>query len=488
MPAKDFYVAIELGSSKITGIAGQKKMDGSVTVIATATEEAAASIRKGIVYNIDKTSQAIRNIVQKLQNQLQTEIIRVHVGVGGQGIRSVLNTITSDLDQATVISNAIADTMNDHNRSTQYPGQMILDVATQEYRVDSQLQIDPVGIECNRLEGNFLNIIWRESFYRNLNKCFEQQDMPQAYYYLAPMALADSVLSDSERRSGCVLVDLGSGTTTVSVYYKNILRHMVTIPLGGDNLTKDIASFHIDEAEAEKMKLKYAAAYTSPSEVDLDMKLSIDPNRSILQRDFITMVEARTEEIIKNALAQIPSEYADKLMGGIILTGGMSCMKNMEAAVRKYSNIDKIRIARTVNISVTSKPQNLVSEDGTMCTAIALIAKADQLSSGRPLSEVNNLFSEEQPATHIDEETRPGGAFGPGKVPTGRELRAKEEEEERRRQEQEAKEAEERRLKEEEERKRKEEEEQKRRENSIGRKLMRGLKRIVSTVTEPEDE
>ena len=248
MPAaKDFYVAIELGSSKITGIAAQKKVDGSITVLAIATEEAATLIRKGMVYNIDKTNQCIRSIIQKLQNTLQTEITHVHVGIGGQGIRSLVNTITQDMDEATVVSHAIIDQMRDNNRTTRYPGQTILDDAPQEYKVDSQYQLDPVGIECNRIEGRFLNIVWRDAYCRNLYKCFEQAGMPQPRYYLASMALADNILTDIERRTGCILADLGAGTTTVSIYYKNLLRHTVTIPLGSANITKDITSFHIDD-------------------------------------------------------------------------------------------------------------------------------------------------------------------------------------------------------------------------------------------------
>ena len=206
MPAaKEFYVAIELGSSKITGIAGQKKVDGSVTILATATEPGALCIRRGVVYNIDKTNQCIRNIIQKLQNQLQTEVTLVHVGIGGQGVYSLVNTLATDFDEATVVSHNIIDRMMDSNRATRYANKTILDVAPQEFKVDSQFQLDPVGIECNRVEGNFLNIVWRDSFCRNLYKCFEQPGMPEPRYYLAPMSLADSVLSDSERRGGCVL-------------------------------------------------------------------------------------------------------------------------------------------------------------------------------------------------------------------------------------------------------------------------------------------
>lgn len=398
MPAaKDFYVAIELGSSKITGIAGQKKMDGSITVLAIATEEAASCIRKGVVYNIDKTNQCIRNIIQKLQNVLQTEIAIVHVGIAGQGVRGVANVIAKDLDEATVVNNAIIDELTDANRETRYTNSTILEAEPQEYKVDSKFQVDPVGIECNRIEGHFLNIVWREAFYRNLNKCFEQPGMPQFYPCLAPKALADNVLTDTERRTGCVLIDLGAGTTTVSVYYKNILRHMVVIPIGGYNVTKDIASFHIDEIEAEKLKLKYGTAFTSSSDYDPDLKLSIDPQRTILQREFTSMVEARVEEIIKNALAQIPSEYIDKLVGGIIITGGGSNMKNMELAFRKYATIDKVRIASTINKSVTAVKGVTLENNGTLCTVLSLLAESDEKSDGRPLSEINNMFSEEGP-------------------------------------------------------------------------------------------
>lgn len=486
MPAaKDFYVAIELGSSKITGIAGQKKMDGSLTILAIATEEAASCIRKGVVYNIDKTNQSIRNIIQKLQNHLKTEIAIVHVGIGGQGIRGVMNVIPKDLDEATVINNNIIDMMTDTNRATRYPNSTILEAEPQEYKVDNQYQVDPVGIECNRIEGHFLNIVWREAFYRNLNKCFEQPGMPQFYPCLAPKALADNVLTDTERRTGCVLVDLGAGTTTVSVYYKNILRHMVVIPIGGYNVTKDIASFHIDEVDAEKMKIKYGSAFTNTSEFDPDMKFAIDSQRSVPQREFISMVEARVEEIIKNALAQIPSEYIDKLVGGIIITGGGSNMKNMELAFRKYSTIDKVRIAKTINSSVNVGKGVSIENDGTLCTVLSLLAESDQKSDGRPLSEVNNIFNEDVP--QFGGNLRKPEDLKSGQVLTAAERKALEDEERRRKEEEDRKrqEEEEERIKAEAAAKAAAEEE--RRRNSLGARIKRGLLNFGKKMIEEEE-
>ena len=95
--AKEFIVAIELGSSKMTGIAGQKNLDGSINVLAVVKESSSSFIRKGVVYNIDKTAQCLTSIVKKLETQLKTEITKVYVGVGGQSVRSVRNEISKDL-------------------------------------------------------------------------------------------------------------------------------------------------------------------------------------------------------------------------------------------------------------------------------------------------------------------------------------------------------------------------------------------------------
>ena len=206
----EFIVAIELGSTKITGIAGKKNLDGSITVLAVVKEDSTQCIRKGVVYNIDKTVQCLTNIITRLKTVLKSDIAHVYVGVGGQSIRSVKNVIVKDLPTGTIVSQEMVNELMDANRGMSYPDQEILEAATQEYKVDQQYQLDPIGIQCNRLEGNYLNILWHKTFYRNLNKCFDLAGIAIAEMYLAPMVLADSVLSEAEKRSGCVLVDLGA--------------------------------------------------------------------------------------------------------------------------------------------------------------------------------------------------------------------------------------------------------------------------------------
>jgi len=393
---KDFIVAIELGSSKVTGIAGQKKPDGSISIIALVKEDSSSFIRKGVVYNIDKTAQCLQNVIQKLEIQLKTHITQVFVGVSGQSIRGVRNSLVKEMAEETIITQQMVAELMDANWALDYPDQKILDVAEQEYRVDAQLQMDPVGIRANRLEGNFLNILERKSFFLNLNKCFETAGIKVADMYLAPLALANAVLTEAEKRSGCALVDIGYDTTTVTIFSKNVLRHLAVIPLGSNNVTKDIATLQMEESDAEKMKLKYGSAYTESTEIDTNMKFSIDNERQIDSLNFLEIVEGRMDEIIENVRYQIPTEYSDKLLGGIILTGGGANMKNIEKAFKIHTGIDKIRVAKFVTMSINSSFPVINDHNGMMNTVLGLLAKGDLSCAGRPLNQSNDLFIDKE--------------------------------------------------------------------------------------------
>ena len=479
---ENFIVAIELGSSKMTGIAGRKNLDGSIQVLACVKEDSSTFIRKGVVYNIDKTALCLTRIVTKLEKQLKTTITQVYVGVGGQSIRSIRNIIAKDLPGEDVITQDMVVELMDANRNVVYPDQEILDAAVQEYKVDSQYQLDPVGIQCSRIEGNFLNILQRKAFYKNLNKCFESAGINIAELYLAPLALADSVLTETEKRSGCALVDLGADTTTVSVYSKNILRHLAVIPLGSNNITKDIASLQMEESDAEKMKLKYAKAYTENNDIDNNMKYSIDSERQVETRKFIEIVEGRLEEIIANVWCQVPEDYCDKLLGGIILTGGGSNMANIEKAFQNYTHVEKIRVAKFVSQTITSTIADINAHDGTMNTVLGLLAKGDINCAGQEFDPNGDLFAmPKTPAEQAEQRRARTAVETPsGVIRTAEEKRQAEEEARLKREEEErlAREAAEAKAREEAER---------RKENSFWHKAFKGLKEFGKKMVEEEE-
>lgn len=413
---KDFIVAIELGSSKITGIAGKKSSDGSIQVLAYAHEEAAGFIRKGIIYNIDKTALGLTSIINQLEAQLQdTHIAKVYVGIGGQSLHTRRNRVVHQLEPETTINQEIVDQMLADNLQYHYTDLDILEVVPQEYRINNKPQLDPIGVIANKLEGNYLNIVARSSVKRNLQNCFMQAKIEIAGFFVSPLVLADSVLTDIEKRSGCVLVDFGSETTTVAVYKNSLLRYLIVIPLGSYNITKDICNEHIEEADAEQLKIKYGSAYTTVGENNDDDKYPVNDSRSIQSILLNKIVEARTTEIIenvKNQISQSPYRDLNELPCGIIITGGGANLRNLtDAFADKINNqnnaIDrrvKIRIANFVTFPIKATNPELLMKNGQLNTLFSLLA-AGKMNCCLPEKQKfpKDLFEQETDETSLKE-------------------------------------------------------------------------------------
>lgn len=376
MAAAEFIIAIELGSSKISGIAGRKLPDGSIQVLATANENASGCIRKGVIYNLDKTTQSLTSIIKKLESALKASIGKVYIGMGGQSLRTIRNTEVRHLDEEIKISQELIDELKDCNRAVPIVGYEILGVAPQEYKVGNDFITEPAGVQTDHIEGRFLNIIARNNLKQNIAQCCEAANIEiadDAEDLISPLALANAVLTSSEKRSGCVLVDFGADTTTVSIYKNNILRHLAVIPLGGNNITKDICSQQIEEEDAEMLKIKFGKAFIDPNaEVDETKTYSLDNKCSIQAILLEDIVEARINEILDNILNQIVlSGYDSKLMAGAILTGGGVNLALIEDAFKARTKIDKVRIAKETQIVLKGVE---IKKDGSNNTLIALLS------------------------------------------------------------------------------------------------------------------
>ena len=379
MAATDFIVAIELGSTEITGIAGKKNADGSVNILAHSSEKSDDCIKKGVIYNLDKTTQKLTSVIKDLENKLQAGIKKVYIGVGGLSLRSVKNSETRQLGDDTRISQAIIDSMMEANMDTPLMDYEILAVEPQEYKVGNNLLTEPVGTTASSIEGNYLNIIARPSVKQNIRQCLSHTGYEIAGFTISPMATADTVLTTNEKRSGCALIDFGADTTTVAIYKNNILRHVCVIPLGGNNITKDICSKQIEEDDAELIKLRYASAYTEHKEGEdiQDFDITIDGKFSIQSRVLEDIVEARVNEIITNVFNQIKlSNYSDSLMAGIVVTGGVSNMPNIDKAITNITKIEKIRIAHAGETNVSGNTN--LPKDGTSNTIIGILLSGEE--------------------------------------------------------------------------------------------------------------
>ena len=452
MATTEFIAAIELGSSKVTGIAGRKNSDGSMQVLAYAKEDSSSFIRKGIIYNLDKTAQSLTSIINKLEGDLKNSIAKVYVGIGGQSLRTVRNVVSRDLNEETIISQELVDAICDENLEIPLVDMDILDVAPQEYKIGNNLQADPVGVAGSHIEGRFLNIVARASIKKNLERCFEQAKIEIADLLISPLVTANAVLSESERRSGCALIDFGADTTTISVYKNNILRFLTVLPLGGNSITRDITSMQMEEEEAERLKITFGNVMYEEEESEEAATCQLeDGSRTVELQALNNIIEARAEEIITNVWNQIQlSGYDDKLLSGIIITGGAANLKNLDTMFRKRSKIEKIRTARSIRNTIQTD-SDLIKKDGTQNTLFGLLFEGKEnccLIETRPVTHSQPVITEPVNMFEEDEALKEQEA-------AAREAKKKKDEEDKRRRDEDRRRKEEEKRKKEEARKKK---------------------------------
>ncbi|MBO4215437.1 MAG: cell division protein FtsA [Bacteroidaceae bacterium] len=403
---KDFIVAIELGSSKISGIAGKKK-DGTMHILAYAEEKTAGCVKRGVVYNIEKTYQSVNTIIAKLEAILKTKITRAYVGLGGQSMRSYKCIIKRNLLTQSYITNEAIDAIRQESYEIPFNDYEVLENFPQEYVVDSSAIADPVGVMGTNIEGEFLDVIAKTNLRTNIETVFANVGVDIVEGLISPLQLANNVLTDAEKRSGCALVDLGADTTTLVVYKNNIVRYLVTIPLGSNNINKDLSTLPIDEAETEDVKLKYGDACQEfeASEESETQYYTTSDGRQIDVNTIKNVAEARMGEIIANISSQIiNSDYSGKLLAGIVITGGGSNMKNIVRAFTKSTKIDKVRIANKVNQVVvkTSNATGISLDSADATTIVSLLLAGTVPCGGEDIGRAPDMFDQQQK----DEERR----------------------------------------------------------------------------------
>lgn len=395
---ENFIVAIVLGSSKITAVAGRKQPDGAIQVLACTQESSDTFIRKGRINNVTKTKQCIINMKEKLEKKLQKSISQTYVGIGGMGMHTVGNTVVRNFDAKTTISAEVVNAMGAENKASATGDRYIYEVVPQEFKIGTQYQIDPVGIQAESFEGRYLNIVANSSIHEDVANCFHNGGLNIAGCPISVLALSDLILSESEKRSGCVLVDMGSETTTVAVFKNNLLRHLAVIPLGGANVNRDITSLQIEDNEAEDLKLHYGSALYEGS-LDDKQPIKLKDGRQIKFEEFAGLVEARMEEIILNIAHQIELSKYDKgqLIGGIVVTGGVANMKNIDKAFEQHTRFEKLRFVTKGGgrMQVSTKISDF-NKDGSYNAALAIIDKGEANCCGGELgSDTPSLFDSE---------------------------------------------------------------------------------------------
>jgi cell division protein FtsA len=347
MEQPDIIVGLDIGTTKIAAIVGQRNEHGKVEILGMGRSES-LGVMRGMVANIEKTVASIMEAVKEAEAKSGVEIRDVHVGIAGQHIKSMQhrgmvtrNNINDEISRKDI--NAIVDDMY---KLAMPPGEEIIHVIPQEFIVDNEQGIkDPIGMSGIRLEANCHIITGLITAANNIQKCVTKAGLKTVDLILEPLASAEAVLTEEEKEAGVVLVDIGGGTTDIAIFQDGIIRHTAVIPFGGNVITDDIKEgCSIIRNQAELLKVKFGSALArqmKENEIVSIPGLRGREPKEISVKNLASIIQARMEEIIENVYYEIKSSgFEKKLIAGIVITGGGSQLKHINQLVEYITGMD----------------------------------------------------------------------------------------------------------------------------------------------------
>lgn len=327
---EDRYVAaIEISSSKIIAVVGKIRPSRELDIIACEQEKGVESVRYGVIQNLEETSLRLQRVIDKLQHRpgVTPRIIKsVFVGLSGRSLRTISTTVSRNLPEETEITDEILASLRADALSTAIDSSLeVIDAIPRTFTVGKTETSSPKGALGNRISAVYDLIVCRPEMKRNLMRVLSDKlHLKINGAIVTALSTSQLILTPEEKRLGCMLVDMGAETTTVTIFKGGHLKYFATLPLGGRNITRDITSISILEERAEDLKKSSADAIARDSASGLNFN-------GINMSDISNLVVARSEEIVANIIEQI--SYANltekDLPGGIICIGGGSQLRGM---------------------------------------------------------------------------------------------------------------------------------------------------------------
>ena len=399
----DIIVGLDIGTTKVSIIIGRRNQFNKIEILASG-KSLSSGVSRGIVSNIDKTVDSIRLAIDEVQKKNNIEINDVVVGIAGQHIKSLQHRgeIVRDNIEIEIGQEDIDKLKENMFKLITIPGEEVIHVIPQEYTVDGEDGIqDPKGMAGVKLEANFHVITAQVGAVRNIMRCVEKAGLSPKELILEPFASAIATLDEDELREGVALVDIGGGTTDVAIFLDKIIRHTAVIPFGGNIVTKDIKTgLSILDKQAELLKIKFGSAmYTEDQEnvmVSIPGLRGREP-KEIAVKNLSEIIGARMKEIIDLVYHEIKvSGYENKLMTGIVLTGGGSQLKNLQQLV-SFVTAKETRIGYP-NEHLSGESKDKVTSP-MYSTGVGLVLKGfeNKLVSNKNKNGDDNVISEKKP-------------------------------------------------------------------------------------------
>ena len=350
MKETNYSVGLDIGTTKIVAIIGKENEYGKIEILCIGKSKS-LGVHRGVVNNITQTIESIQQAVQQAETDSGLKIDTVSVGIAGQHIRSLQHSdyITRANSEEVIGYEDVDNLCNQVYKLVMLPGEEIIHVLPQEFKVDGQAEIkEPMGMYGGRLEANFHVVVGQVSSIKNIVRCIKSAGLNLGEISLEPLASANAVLSQEEKEAGVALIDIGGGTTDLAIFKDGIIRHTAVIPFGGNVITEDIKEgCSIIEKQAELLKIKFGSAWPGENKdneiVSIPGLRGRDP-KEITLKNLSKIIHARVVEIIEQVYVEIKNygheEQKKKLIGGIVLTGGGSQLKHLKQLVEYITGMD----------------------------------------------------------------------------------------------------------------------------------------------------
>lgn len=344
MNKEKYIAALDISSSKITGVVGVLHTGGHADIIAAAQEHQVENVRRGHIHNPEETSRRVARIIDALEQNPQVaprRITGVFVGLNGMSMRSLTTEVSLQLPDETEINDDILTRLREQALSTAIDNTLeVVDAVDRVYQVGNSSTHHPKGALGNRISATYDLMVCRPSLRRNIQRTVGDKLDLNVNFMVTALATGLVVLPDDEKRLGCMLVDMGAETTTVSIYRGGFLTYLATIPLGGRNITRDLTQLNILEERAEEMKRNSGSALAAETQSSLCLD-------GLRLSDVGAIIVARVEEIVANVVEQIT--YAGltpkDLPAGIICIGGGAKLNGMTELMARLTGLP-VRLGR----------------------------------------------------------------------------------------------------------------------------------------------
>jgi len=331
--SSQYAVGLDIGTTKVRAVVAH--IDGStgVPTIVGIGQAANTGMRKGVVVNLQGPGHAIDEALGEAERMSGYQVHAATISVNGSHI------LTTHADGMVAVGGADHEINSDDLARIEEVSTLgkvpanreILDVIPHAYKLDGQDNIkDPIGMTGTRLEIDAHVVSALSPYLANVQKAAESAQVQPNNIIPTSMAAARAVLGEQQLENGVAIIDMGGSTTSVAVYEEGDLQYVGVVPIGGVNITNDLAiGLKTDPEIAEKIKLQHASAVIREANTSVSIKQDGEI-QTFDTTDIDEIVEARLEEIFEGITRELKKAgRAGKLPSGVVLTGGASQLKHL---------------------------------------------------------------------------------------------------------------------------------------------------------------